>query len=205
MLLLCACLSQLPGVQIERSFRHVTPDHLQSIWLCRIFHNYSVKERLKKSVFFFPLQLYLEVFYVQEEFSEILSNIRLGFPLRDPLFLFNCNQTWFFSTDFSMSFSIRSHEQPSSRRRIISCVRTDRHEEANSRFLQLIHAPKNSTAVSRSTFAYVLQVVPQFVPVNIIRSFNPRLISLQEVTQKSRVLTVCIESILITTKVLVSV
>jgi hypothetical protein len=39
--------------------------------------------------------------------------------------------------------NIKFHENPSSGRRIVPCGRTDRHDEANSRFSQFANTPKN--------------------------------------------------------------
>jgi hypothetical protein len=150
-------------MQIQRSFRHVTSDHLWYIWLFGIFRHYSVTT-LKKvfnmtRVFLFSWQHFLKVFYIQEEFSEILSKIHLGLNVSNPSFLSDCKQTWVFSMNFNMSFSIECYGKPSSGRRFISCVQTSWHEEANSQFLQLIHTPKTSAASSK-TFAFVQYVGP---------------------------------------------
>jgi len=51
-----------------------------------------------------------------------------------PLFLLGFNEASTFSADFRKI--LKFHENPSSGKRVISCGRTDRRDEANNRFSQ---------------------------------------------------------------------
>ena len=84
--------------------------------------------------FLFYLQLLPEIFFIirRNKQGMILKNVCWS-SCSYPLFLFDCNETWIFSMDFRNIFKnqilIKSLQwEP-------SCfMRTDRHDEANSRF-----------------------------------------------------------------------
>ena len=65
-------------------------------------------------------------------------------PVQYLLHLPDFNQTWNFLDRFSIYIkNIRFHENPSSESRVVPCGKTDRHDEANSRFPQFCEgAPK---------------------------------------------------------------
>ena len=67
-------------------------------------------------------------------------NKYIGLHLKYPLFFFDFNETWIFSIYFKKSSNIKFHENPSSVSRVVPYGwaegRTDRHDEANSRFSQ---------------------------------------------------------------------
>jgi hypothetical protein len=66
--------------------------------------------------------------------SEILSKSYIGLNLKWPLFLQDFNKTLIFLTFKKNTHIIKFHESPSSGSRLVACGRTDRHDEANSRF-----------------------------------------------------------------------
>jgi len=47
------------------------------------------------------------------------------------------NETRLLSTDFPEYSNIKIHENPSNLTRVVPCARTDRHDEAKSRFPQI--------------------------------------------------------------------
>ena len=59
------------------------------------------------------------------------------FHVKFPLFLFDINETWISLQIFGKYSNIKFHENKSGGSRIVPCGRTERHDEANSRFSRL--------------------------------------------------------------------
>ena len=92
-----------------------------------------------KRVFWFSLQLLFETFLiVRKSQRDIAINVK-SLHVKYPLFLWDFNETWIFSTPFrKKSSKIRFYQNPSSGSRVVPCGQTDRctdrHDEVNSRF-----------------------------------------------------------------------
>jgi hypothetical protein len=53
--------------------------------------------------FNFLYDFYLKLFFIQEEIGKILSLMYIGLYVKCLIFVYNCNQIWFFSKEFSRS------------------------------------------------------------------------------------------------------
>jgi len=62
----------------------------------------------------------------------------IGLYVTRPLFLSECNETWFFFLRQFLEnyWNTKFHENPSSGSPVFPCGRTDGHDETNSRFRQ---------------------------------------------------------------------
>jgi hypothetical protein len=67
----------------------------------------------------------------------------VGLQVKYPLFLSDCNETWFSQQIFEKCSNAKFHENPSSESQVIPCGQTDKRDEASSRFSQFANAPKN--------------------------------------------------------------
>jgi hypothetical protein len=93
------------------------------------FHNIPPKKAIFsktklfniKRVFWFSLQLLLEIFFILRRMGETLSKIHIGLHVECPLFLLDFNETWIFEKYSNIKF----HENPSGGSRVVPCGRTD--------------------------------------------------------------------------------
>jgi hypothetical protein len=89
-----------------------------------------------KCVFNFLCNFFLKHLSFEKQFSDQLSELYLRLRVKYPLILSDLNGTWIFYTNFRtiVYSNIEFHENLPRRSRVVPCVRTDRRDEANSRF-----------------------------------------------------------------------
>jgi len=134
----CVCSLSYPARNA-----HVPDCQLWPAPLYNIFPRYFINSMIfdKKSYgtrnvcFAFLYNFYLKHFsFYKKKISEIRCEMYSGLHVKYTLFLSDFNETWTFSTDFRKVFkyqiSWKSVQWESS-----CSMRTDRHDEANSRFL----------------------------------------------------------------------
>jgi len=133
---LCVCSLRYPACDAIAPFCRLSP-----AWLCRIFpryliHSMSFEELLNvKCVFWFSLQLLSATFLILSRIErDMVKNVYWS-SHKYPLFLSGSNETWIFLTDLLKIFKYQILWK--SIQWELSCIRTDGHDEANSRFLQL--------------------------------------------------------------------
>jgi hypothetical protein len=83
----------------------------------------------------FCTTFFRNIFYSKKELGEISSKMYIGFHVKYPLLLSNFNETWIFSTDFWEILKCQISWKSVHCERSFS-MRTDRHSETNSSFLQ---------------------------------------------------------------------
>jgi hypothetical protein len=116
--------------------------HLWPGWFYHIFPQYLIngtifgKKLLNiKCVFWFYLQLLSETFLILRRIQlDIIVNVHRS-SCKVPLLLSDFNETWNVSRQILEEYSdIKFYKNSSSGSRVVPCGRTDRHDEANSRF-----------------------------------------------------------------------
>ena len=100
------------------------------------------KRKCKYEIVFYSLyNFFLKLFSFQEELSEILSQMYIGLYVKCPLFVPDLMKLKFSPQIFEKFSNIKFHENTSSGSRVAlwgqTYGRTDRHDDANSRFSQL--------------------------------------------------------------------
>ena len=92
---------------------------------------------LRQNVCFdFLCNFRLKHFPFYEEMSKIWSKMFIDTHMKYPSLLSDFNETWIFWADFRTR--IKYYENPLSGSRVVPCGQTDRHDEANSRFSQIL-------------------------------------------------------------------
>ena len=114
------------------------------LWLHQIFWYYPIngtvfeKKSLNvKCVFWFYLQLLFETFLILGRNQRYtVMNVKTS-SCKVPVFLSDINETWIFSKHFRKSLKYQISSKSVRWEPTCSMRRTDRNDEANSRFLQL--------------------------------------------------------------------
>jgi hypothetical protein len=85
----------------------------------------------------------------------------IGLHIKYPLFLPDFNINWIFSNTFENTFNYQISWNPPGGNRVVPCEqtggRTDRHDEAYSRFSQYWNAPKNKRSLLKLNRALVFR------------------------------------------------
>jgi hypothetical protein len=99
-------------------------------------HYFLKQSYWTQNVFWFPLQFLSETFLVPRNIQRDTIKMYIGLHVKWPLFFLHFNQTWTSRRIFEKHSNIKFQENPSSGSRVLPCGRTDRRDEANSRFSQ---------------------------------------------------------------------
>ena len=137
---------QLPS-EIRLILRRIKQDIIINVhssscivpYFSTLSHNrYDFRKKViehKMCVLIYSLQLPSEIVSFWEELSKILSQMYTARLVLYPLFLFDCNEIWIFSTDARKILKYHFAWKFFQLGRYCS-MRTDGHDEANRRFLQ---------------------------------------------------------------------
>ena len=88
----------------------------------------------------------------------MLSKIDIGLPVKYPLFLSDCNETWIFPLDFEKYSSIKFHENPWNGGRVVPWGQTERQTDITN----LANTPK----ICR--FPHFVKKIFPYISINIM-------------------------------------
>ena len=143
---MCVCSLKYPACNAHAPYCHLWPDTFYIIFPSYLINGRVFEKKIlnTKCVFWISLQLLSEIFLVLRINEWDMIKMYTGLLVKYPSFLSDFNEIWIFSTDFWKIPKYQISQNPSSGSLIVpwgrtnrwTDGRTDRHDEANSRFSQ---------------------------------------------------------------------
>ena len=93
---------------------------------------------IKRVFFIFSATFVRNTSHAKKKWASYSHKCTEVFTYSTRFFLTDFDETWIFSTDFRKIFKYKTSLKSVRGSRVVPCGRTDRHDEANSRFSQLL-------------------------------------------------------------------
>jgi hypothetical protein len=126
---MCVCSLRYSALNVHAPYWHLLPLQLHYVFLHCLKKGTIFRKTLLniQCVSWFSPKLLPENFLITDIIARaMIRNLYIVLLVKYPLFLYDFNGTWIFSTDFGKVLNIKFRDKPSSGGRVVSCRQTDR-------------------------------------------------------------------------------